>query len=207
MGNFKGTKKKIYEVAIKLFAKKGYKATSMREIAKEVGIAVSAIYNHFKSKEEILDAIIKDLEQSNLTNIFEGENIEDTYHKGKSVLKRISNMFKLISYDTKSDLLFRFMMQELFVNEKIAHFYNEVFYQENVKKLSKVFFLMMQDDMIISADPLLLANEFFSTLFFYQMQIVRLKAENKSTATMATFFEKHTDFFWDRIKNKKVEEY
>ena len=203
MSEFKGTKKRIYEASIKLFANNGYKATSMRSIAKEVGIAVSAIYNHFKSKEDILDAIINYLENSNLTNIFDEQEIDEIYIKGKAVLKKISNMFKLISYDPKSDLLFRFMMQELFVNEKIAHFYHEVFYQNNVKKLSKVFSLMMQDNMIISANSLLLANEFFSTLFFYQMQIVRLKAENKTTATMATFFEKHTDFFWDRIKIKK----
>ncbi len=202
MSSFTGTKKKIYDTALRLFAKKGYKASSMREIAKEVGIAVSAIYNHFKSKEEILDAIIEDLEKSDLTNLFKDEELDEIYHKGKAVLKKISNMFKLVSYDTKTDLLFRFMMQELFVNAKIAHFYNETFYQANVKKLSKVFFLMMQDEMIIATDPLLLSNEFFSTLFFYQMQIVRLKAENKSPAAMATLFEKHTDFFWDRIKLK-----
>ncbi len=203
MSKTAGTKKKIYEAALRLFALKGYKATTMREIGKEVGIRQSAIYNHFKNKEAILDEIIDNLAKSNLINIFEDKEPKEIYKKGKALLKQISNMFKLISYNTETDTLFRFMMQELFNNERLRVFYNEEFYQKNVKKLSVVFFLMMQDEMIEATDPLLLANEFFAPLFFYQLQIVRLKADNKSTAAAATLFEKHTDFFWDKIRIKE----
>ena len=207
MNKVSGTKKKIYDASIKLFAQKGYKSTTVREIAKVVGIQQSAIYNHFKNKEAILDEIIDNLSNSHLINLFENKDPKDIYKKGKSLLKQVSNMFKLISYDTKTDLLFRFMMQELFNNERLRVFYNEEFYQKNVKKLSIVFFMMMQDEIIESMDPLVLANEFFSPLFFYQLQIVRLKADNKSTAVAATLFEKHTDFFWDRIRiNKEKKE-
>ncbi len=203
MSKLSGTKKKIYDASVKLFAEKGYKATSVREIARVVGIQQSAIYNHFKNKEAILDEIIDNLSNSHLINLFEDKEPKDIYKKGKALLKQVSNMFKLISYDPKTDLLFRFMMQELFNNERLRVFYNEEFYQKNVKKLSIVFFMMMQDEMIESMDPLVLANEFFSPLFFYQLQIVRLKADNKSTAVAATLFEKHTDFFWDRIRINK----
>ena len=203
MNKLTGTKKKIYDVALKLFAQKGYKATTVREIARNVGIQQSAIYNHFKNKEAILDEIINNLSSSHLINLFEDKEPAELYKKGKALLKQVSNMFKLISYDTKTDLLFRFMMQELFTNERIRVFYNEEFYQNNVKKLSVVFFMMMQDEMIEHTDPLLLANEFFSPLFFYQLQIVRLKADNKSTAAASTLFEKHTDFFWDKIRVKE----
>ncbi len=207
MSKLSGTKKKIYDASVKLFAEKGYKATSVREIARVVGIQQSAIYNHFKNKEAILDEIIDNLSNSHLINLFEDKEPKDIYKKGKALLKQVSNMFKLISYDPKTDLLFRFMMQELFNNERLRVFYNEEFYQKNVKKLSIVFFMMMQDEMIESMDPLVLANEFFSPLFFYQLQIVRLKADNKSTAVAATLFEKHTDFFWDRIRiNKDAKE-
>ncbi len=198
-----GTKEKIYSAALQLFAQKGYKATTMREIGKQVGIQQSAIYNHFKNKEAILDEVIENLASSHLINLFENKEPKELYKKGKALLKHISNMFKLISYNTETDTLFRFMMQELFNNERLRVFYNEEFYQKNVKKLSIVFFLMMQDEMIEATDPLLLANEFFAPLFFYQLQIVRLKADNKSTAAAATLFEKHTDFFWDKIKIKE----
>ena len=38
----------------------GYHATSMRQIADKAGLALGGIYNHFKSKEEIFEAIIID---------------------------------------------------------------------------------------------------------------------------------------------------
>ncbi|MES0491969.1 MAG: TetR/AcrR family transcriptional regulator [Leptospirales bacterium] len=56
MGN---KSKEILEVAIALFAKNGFHATSMRHIAKGAKIVQSSIYNHFKSKEAILLEIVK----------------------------------------------------------------------------------------------------------------------------------------------------
>ncbi len=197
------TKDKILNTAIKLFAQKGYKATTMREIAKEVGIRQSAIYNHFKNKEALMQAIIEELKKSDLINLFDNQDPQQIYKKGKSLLRSISNKFKLISYDRKSDRLFLFMMQELFNNEALRIFYNEEYYQKNIKILSVIFFLMMQDGMIEYTDPLLLANEFFAPLFFYQLQVVRLKVDKQSTSVAATLFEKHTDFFWEKIKIKE----
>lgn len=54
----KPTKERIFDESLELFSKKGYEAVSVREIAREVGIRESSIYNHYKNKEAILDAII-----------------------------------------------------------------------------------------------------------------------------------------------------
>ena len=43
----------ILHTAYQLFIKQGYSATSMRHIAKETGIALSSIYNHFTNKEDL----------------------------------------------------------------------------------------------------------------------------------------------------------
>lgn len=44
----------IRRAALTLFAREGYEAASMREIASAVGIKAGSLYNHFTSKEEIL---------------------------------------------------------------------------------------------------------------------------------------------------------
>ncbi|HEX3012658.1 MAG TPA: helix-turn-helix domain-containing protein, partial [Methanobacterium sp.] len=44
----KTTKEKIFDSAIELFAKKGFDATSMREIAEAVGIKKASLYSHYK---------------------------------------------------------------------------------------------------------------------------------------------------------------
>lgn len=51
-------KEKIFHVSIDLFSKYGYDSVSIRKIASEVGIKESSIYNHYKSKESILDSIL-----------------------------------------------------------------------------------------------------------------------------------------------------
>ena len=45
------TKEKITEAALTLFAEKGYKGTSVKNIADAVGIKDASLYNHFKSKQ------------------------------------------------------------------------------------------------------------------------------------------------------------
>lgn len=54
------TKRKIFEISMDLFAKKGYDATSIEEITSVVGIAKGTLYYHFSSKEQILDFLIAD---------------------------------------------------------------------------------------------------------------------------------------------------
>jgi AcrR family transcriptional regulator len=51
------TRAAIQQVALELFTKKGYEATSLREIADELGIQKPSLYYHFKGKEDILRAL------------------------------------------------------------------------------------------------------------------------------------------------------
>ena len=60
------TREKILNQALELFAENGYHGTSMREIAKAVGIKGSSIYNHFSGKEEIFSELFNYLAPLNL---------------------------------------------------------------------------------------------------------------------------------------------
>ena len=62
-------KKEILDVAEELFIKNGYDGTSTTDILARVGIARGTLYYHFKSKEEILDALIDRIIQSMVGNI------------------------------------------------------------------------------------------------------------------------------------------
>ena len=53
------TKERILLESMKLFSVYGYEAVSIRAIAEAVGVGNSALYKHYKSKREILDAIVE----------------------------------------------------------------------------------------------------------------------------------------------------
>lgn len=54
------TKRKIFETSMRLFAEKGYDATSIEDITATVGVAKGTLYYHFSSKEEIFNFLIEE---------------------------------------------------------------------------------------------------------------------------------------------------
>jgi len=58
------TRKHIVEASMHLFSERGYARTTVRDIARQAGISDAAIYYHFDSKGDVLDALIDaDLDQ------------------------------------------------------------------------------------------------------------------------------------------------
>ena len=64
-------RKEILEKAEKLFYKFGYTNTSVNMVIKALNISKGAFYHHFKSKEELLDCLVKDF-TNNLVERIEG---------------------------------------------------------------------------------------------------------------------------------------
>jgi len=58
------TRERIQQVALELFAEKGYEKTSLREVAERLEITRPALYYHFKTKDDILGSVIGDLNAS-----------------------------------------------------------------------------------------------------------------------------------------------
>ncbi|MFC4495234.1 TetR/AcrR family transcriptional regulator [Streptomyces ovatisporus] len=55
------TRQRIQDVALELFAQRGYEKTSLREIAEHLDVTKAALYYHFKSKEDIVVGLFQDL--------------------------------------------------------------------------------------------------------------------------------------------------
>ncbi len=54
------SRNKILSVTLELFAQTGYKETSVSKIAEKAGISKGLMYNYFKNKEELLEAVVLD---------------------------------------------------------------------------------------------------------------------------------------------------
>lgn len=61
--------KEILAKSARLFRKKGYVATSIRDIADEVGMKSASLYNHINSKQEILQSLLLPIAKIYVTSI------------------------------------------------------------------------------------------------------------------------------------------
>jgi AcrR family transcriptional regulator len=52
------SRRTVLEVACDLFADRGYRSTSMKDIAEALGVRAPSLYNHVTSKQEVLFAIM-----------------------------------------------------------------------------------------------------------------------------------------------------
>ncbi len=73
-----GRKSQILDVSTALFRRKGYHATSLDDIAEEIGFTKPAIYYYFGSKEDILFAIVDEIVDRALERITEIAERDDT---------------------------------------------------------------------------------------------------------------------------------
>lgn len=192
------TKKKILKEASTLFCELGYKGASVRKIASKVGIRESALYNHFKNKEEIFLEVASGIFSHPFS--FDANENKENAMRGKPFLNKFAMQYKLLTFDKNNESMFRLLLIELLQNKELREKFMEEFHNKNIKMLSEGFFIMMQNSLIRSADPMIIAYEFLSTLFYIRLQVTLMRFDALSTNSLATQFEKHVDFFWDSIK-------
>ncbi len=83
----KASKKElILRRAATMFREKGFSATSMRDLAETVGIEAASLYNHIRSKNEILEAICFDVANIFNTNM---EAVESSRQKSISKIEEL----------------------------------------------------------------------------------------------------------------------
>lgn len=54
------TRQQILDASLRLFSERGFARTTVRDIARAAGITDAAIYYHFQSKRELLDALVEE---------------------------------------------------------------------------------------------------------------------------------------------------
>ena len=82
-------KTEIINISAKLFKEKGYSAVTMRDIAQAMDIKAASLYNHIKSKQEILVLIIIEVAEE-FTN-----TMNDVVHSNESAIKKIERIIQL----------------------------------------------------------------------------------------------------------------
>ena len=116
----------ITKATIKVIQKKGLKSLTIASIAKQIGIVPSAIYRHYKSKEQILIAVLELINQNFILNIKKAkENSRDSI----SILKLLLDNQVKMMLDVSSIFVRILLSDEVFVGslklkEKVQSVFN-----------------------------------------------------------------------------------
>lgn len=198
------TKQEILRVSLDLFSRHGYPGTSVRQIAGEVGISESAIYNHFKSKNEILKAIFEDFKPSKLNADIMTEELIEKLADPINFMR--SYAFKLLDYWNipEQRKFFRLMMMEQFRENEAKSYHLSDYLNEARSIWWMIFDEMMKHKFIETADPIVLANMFISPIYFIRMEFMAESGEERLDL-IKEMVSRHIEFFWLSVSYKSEE--
>lgn len=155
------TTRQILDIAADLFARNGYDGVSVRQIAENAGIKESSLYNHFKSKADILETLFdefiklvpqtrpSDEETDKMLMLMEPEEIfkNIVFHVGKSVNGTLSNTVMIINY-------------EKFRNPRAAEMYYKYVVSEPADYYERLINKMIERKMVKPVDARIIAEQY-----------------------------------------------
>ena len=163
-------KEEILIVALHLFARDGYEAVSVSQIAGELDMTKGALYRHYKSKRDIFDCIVKRMEQQ------DGEQASD-YDMPEEGKERMPEKYETVSFDDfvkYSKSMFEYWTEDDFASSFRKMLTIEQFRSEGMQKLYQQYLVSgsagyvkdLFKNMKIK-DPEENAVKFYANMFFY----------------------------------------
>ena len=128
MGN---RKEEILIVALHLFARDGYEAVSVSQIAGELDMTKGALYRHYKSKRDIFDCIVQRMEQQDGEQAVEYDMPEEEKEKMPEQYENVS-LDDLVEY---SKSMFEYWTEDDFASSFRKMLTIEQFRSEGMQKL------------------------------------------------------------------------
>ena len=183
---FEKTHETILKAASELFAHKGFKGSTTRDIAVGAGVTEITLYRHFKSKEDIFFEIIKNMSllsiADELTNLGAKMGI-------RNKLEHIG--LKFIELFKKRSNEFRIMLSETITRPDMSKMFFETVPSRGIEMLSQMMRKEINDGNFTKADPKLLARAFIGMFLAYNlMQEIFLGKEREpyEDSDIAKFF-------------------
>ena len=163
-------KEEILIVALHLFARDGYEAVSVSQIAGELDMTKGALYRHYKSKRDIFESIVKRMEQQDSEQARENEVPEESIEKTPEEYQNVSfddfveyskSMFEYWTEDDFASSFRKMLTIEQFRSEEMQKLYQQYLVSGPAGYVKDLF-----KNMKIK-DPEENAVKFYANMFFY----------------------------------------
>lgn len=192
------TKENILLTALRLFARDGFEAVSVSQIAGELGMVKSALYKHYKNKRDIFDSILKRMDEMDCERA-------KKYEMPEGNMKKIVDAYKTLPFDqirtyseaqfqhwTEDEFpsLFRKMLTlEQFRSQEMSELYQKYLTSSPVAYMKEIFLGMVGDEE--KAEQL--ALEFYGPIYLLYSLYDSATEKEAVTALLNTHVERFSD--------------
>lgn len=186
------TKENILHTALRLFARDGYEAASVSDIAGELGITKGALYRHYKSKRDIFDSIVERMYRIDAERAKKFEVPEETFDRTPSAYRStdmdkvtafLEAQFHFLTEDEFACNFRKMLILEQYRNPEITELHQKCLVSGPVSYIEDIFREMMERGIWDKSDPKQLALEFYAP-FYLLLSISDSTADKKDTAEL-----------------------
>lgn len=198
----KNTKEIIFEEAIELFSTKGYSGTSMRDLARNVGVKESSLYNHYKGKEAILAAILEyymDNFKKSLESLdslkksgFSFNNAIDFWMAGVKEYQATQNKY--------TEKIIRILTNEMYLNDQCRKFVLTSMFSAQKELTQNILSVMQEKGLIKRIDVEMAASQYVYLIQGLGMENNLLLLDGKSRKGVADNLLNQIKFFISNIE-------
>ena len=160
--------------ALELFARDGYEAVSVRNIAEKLDITKGALYRHFKSKQDIFDSIVARMIEIDAERARAYSMPEETYNREaepygqtsvESILEFTEEQYRFWTEDEFAVRFRRMLTLEQYRNEEMARLYSQCIVRGPVEYMTDLFHELIKKGELAQGDQAELAVEYCGPFF------------------------------------------
>lgn len=196
------TKEKILLTALRLFARDGYEAVSVRTIAEELGMTKGALYRHYKNKRAIFDSIVERMIQIDAERAGEYQMPVEKYDTMPDAYANVSvqsiqtytiEQFKFWTEDDFASHFRRMLTLEQYRSAEMAELYSQCIIAGPVAYMEDVFRELIKKGVLKEENPRQLAVEFYAPLFL----LIHMFDKMGENEEFVEILSNHTKYFME----------
>lgn len=168
------TRERILDVSLDLFSVNGFDGVSVKQIADRVGIKDSSLYKHFRSKQEIFDTLLTEMNERfeqtvTLYKLPQGEIEKVAREYGNSDLawlkKACETIFLFFLKDPRASKFRRLLMIEQYKNPEVSATFRSWFVDDAMRFQTNLFSEMIRQGYFREAEPHIIALQFYAPFY------------------------------------------
>jgi len=195
------TRQGILDRALDLFAEHGFYGTSMRQIARAVGVRESALYHYFPSKQAIFHELTRDLGPGRMIQLASVDVSAMTEALGvEGVLRQLLDVLITTWSTPQERKLFRVMVSEglRLDAEGVIH------PPQVMRKLRAIaaglFRQFIEKKLIRPVDPEAAALALMGPLMLLRVMYLAMPSQEMDFKGLKVEVDRHVAFFWESVK-------